>query len=172
MNQELKEKLEKVPAKTYEDFLEQIRNQEDNRTPIKKFIDDIQYIYYESGRRIEHIFARKYKLEKEHRQFGFTYWDRPRKKYTLWNPDITLAWLTLPILVRFRKADKMGCPGWLDDKEIEDVDAGSIRWDEILDEMIYAFNLCIKDEIYDIETSNRVQQGLELYGKYFRNLWD
>lgn len=169
MNEEVKEKNVGI---SYEDFLNEIKNREDNRTPIEKFIDDIQYIYYESGRRIEHIFARKYKLEKEHKQFGFTYWDRPCKKYTKWNPNSTLAWLTLPILVRFRKADKMGCPGWLDDKYVEDVDAGSIRWDEILDEMIYAFNLCIKDEIYDNETANRVQKGLELYGKYFMNLWD
>lgn len=169
MNEEVKEKNVGI---SYEDFLEKIKNEEENRTRMEKFIDNIQYLYYESGRRINYILSPKYKLEKEHKQFGFTYWDRPCKKYTKWNPNSTLAWLTLPILVRFRKADKMGCPGWLDDKAIEDVDAGSIRWDEILDEMIYAFNLCIKDEIYDNETANRVQKGLELYGKYFMNLWD
>lgn len=169
MNEEVKEKNVGI---SYEDFLEKIKNQEDNRTRMEKFIDDIQYLYYESGRRINYILSPKYKLEKEHKQFGFTYWDRPCKKYTKWNPNSTLAWLTLPILVRFRKADKMGCPGWLDDKCVEDVDAGAIRWDEILDEMIYAFNLCIKDEIYNNETANRVQKGLELYGKYFMNLWD
>lgn len=169
MNEEVKEKNVGI---SYENFLEKIKNEEENRTRMEKFIDNIQYLYYESGRRINYILSPKYKLEKEHKQFGFTYWDRPCKKYTKWNPNSTLAWLTLPILVRFRKADKMGCPGWLDDKYVEDVDAGSIRWDEILDEMIYAFNLCIKDEIYDNETANRVQKGLELYGKYFMNLWD
>jgi len=52
-------------------------------------------------------------------------------------------------------------------------------WDEVLDKMIFAMQ-AIADgswsyENEDIEEAraywNRVQEGLELFGKYFRDLW-
>ena len=169
MNQELKEKLEKVPAKTFEQFMKEHEEQLAARTPLQKAIDSVIGAYYELGRRIEHVFARKYKLEKEHRQLGYTYWDRPWKKHSVWNSDRTLAWLTLAILVRFQQANKMGHPHFGSDEANEN---GEEKWDIILGKMVKSFDLIVENEIYDNEIAAEVQEGLKLYAEYFMNLWD
>lgn len=156
-----------VNGKTFEEFMKEHEEKLAARTPLQKVIDSVIGAYYELGRRIAHVFARKYKLEKEHRQFGYTYWDRPWKKYDLWNPDSVLAWITLPILVRFRQADKMGHPYFGSDEK-----NGEEKWDIILSKMIKAFDLIIEEEIYDMETAAAVEEGLKLYAEYFMNLWD
>jgi hypothetical protein len=63
------------------------------------------------------------------------------------------------------------------------------RWDWIMDEMIFAFEELCKDdwqrEFYENKPEEmhwdkdgwtkhnaRIQKGLELFGKYYRNLWD
>ena len=58
------------------------------------------------------------------------------------------------------------------------------KWDWVLDEMIFAFeHICGEDEDWDIglwkadvvewtAVGNRVQNGLRLFGKYYRGLWD
>ena len=58
------------------------------------------------------------------------------------------------------------------------------KWDWVLDEMIFAFeHICGEDEDWDTglwkadavewtAVGNRVQNGLRLFGKYYRSLWD
>ena len=99
----------------------------------------------------------------------------------LWSLNYTIAKFTLPRLQRFKNYH-MSYPNNDDDyKSSED-------WQKILDKMIYGLQACIHiwyaeekivvdDVVYekyeDIEWDwFRVSEGLELFGKYFRDLWD
>ena len=86
-------------------------------------------------------------------------------KYDTWNLDHTLALIILPALKQFLKK-LHGYPGDLSEKQ----------WDDVLNKMIWSFEAILmeneKDDIYTIEGNNRIQEGLELFGKYYRSLWD
>ena len=134
-------------------------------------------------------------------------------KYDTWSMDDTLAPIILPMLVQL-KATTHGAPM----VDLEDVPkllhptkkqqaeynkTGSTdpkfftRWDWILDEMIWAFEMLTKDDwesdyygdwIKDESSLSghfdwtddegrkkanvRIDNGLRLFGKYFRCLWD
>ena len=50
------------------------------------------------------------------------------------------------------------------------------KWNWVLDEMIWAFE-CLNDDnlsfnLDDLEKEKRINNGLRLFGKYFRGLWD
>jgi len=97
----------------------------------------------------------------------------------LWNLDIHLAKIILPKLIAFRSMPRLGYPASLQDEN---------EWEKILDEMIFAFKYTLADaeikrkefekkygeinkENY-VKFEKRSQKGLELFGLYFRNLWD
>lgn len=82
----------------------------------------------------------------------------------LWSLDSTIAEFILPRLIEFRK-ELVGYPGNLT----------SESWAEILDKMIWSFeNLEDLDwpDGKDEEYNRKFQEGLELFGKYFRDLWN
>lgn len=95
----------------------------------------------------------------------------------LWNLDITIALFVYPRLVKFRE-DAHTFPGNMTFKE----------WQEILDKMILAFRRIIEDDCgYDLKTGGEylgydnneyqkiqeeIKEGLELFGKYLRSLWN
>lgn len=69
----------------------------------------------------------------------------------------------LPRLKRFREINN-GYPANLTEE----------KWNEIIDSMILAFELCIKDDNGDFmknEDREKVEQGLKLFGEYFQHLW-
>lgn len=85
-----------------------------------------------------------------------------------WGLNITLAKYILPRLEKFKILNTNSCP--CEFESLED-------WHEIIDKMIYSFKFIIKDElIMDIELlkieNEKVQEGLGLFAKYFRDLWD
>lgn len=84
-----------------------------------------------------------------------------------WSLDDHLAQLILPRLKRFREVHH-GFPGGEDMTEQ--------KWAETLDKMIFAFEWdCDEDRKYagfDDEEYKRVQEGHELFGKWFNALWD
>jgi hypothetical protein len=41
----------------------------------------------------------------------------------------------------------------------------------MLDKMIYAFKSIIDDEFSETTEEKKIQEGLELFGKYYRGLW-
>ena len=108
-------------------------------------------------------------------------------KYDTWSMDHTLAMIIHPMLVQL-KATTHGYPSELTEE----------RWNEILDEMIWAFEQKCKDDWEDEyygkwitdkdkilsghfdsidhdglkEHQERITQGLKLFGKYYENLWD
>lgn len=115
-----------------------------------------------------------------------------------WNMDDTLAHIILPMLKQLKET-KHSSPYVSDEdvpdylkKETEIVQGRLVfktgvarkdidenihdRWEYVLNEMIYSFEHVINkwDDVgvYSTEKHNRVQNGLELFGKYFTALWD
>lgn len=102
--------------------------------------------------------------------------------YDTWNTDTTLAMVILPVLKKLRE-HKCGAPR-VDDEDVPDniksMNAPRVesewdvdefyfkRWDYILDEMIFAFGEIVSNDCYD----ERINNGLRLFGKYYRGLWD
>ena len=107
--------------------------------------------------------------------------------YDVWNADTTLAMVICPILKKLKEQGHgSGC---VDDEDVPDDLKKSAapfveewetdnnfhkRWDYVLDEMIFAFERLSggdygQESPYDVE---RIENGLRLFGKYFRNLWD
>lgn len=80
-----------------------------------------------------------------------------------WNLDYKIAEFTLPRLKRFKELN-IGYPS----------DEGMTfkLWNEILDSMIYSFEIIINEfqETKDVDWK-AVQDGLNNFGKYYRDLW-
>lgn len=81
---------------------------------------------------------------------GFEYDD-------LYNLDCSICELIAPRLKRFKELDP-GCPCYMSFEE----------WQGILDKMIWAFENYRNNDEAD---ENRVNEGLDLFHKYFQNLW-
>ena len=105
--------------------------------------------------------------------------------YDTWSMDYTLSRIIYPMLVKF-KADAMSFPTTLDQSDVpdflqlkedlteeEEFDIYEKQWEWVLNEMIYAFDLVsnCEDSYPPLEENERMQNGLELFGKYFRHLW-
>lgn len=120
--------------------------------------------------------------------------------YDTWSMDHTLALIALPMLKQL-KATKHGVPYMdyedmpkhlqfvrreYDSRAIGDLFNGTGYnddefqrqmecWNWMLDEMIFAMENVIEDDIEyigDIQHHDRVANGLTLFGKYYRSLWD
>ncbi len=47
------------------------------------------------------------------------------------------------------------------------------EWKQILDKIIYSMEVFLKeDHVREKEVRDRVQEGFELFGKYFQSLWN
>lgn len=121
-------------------------------------------------------------------------------KEDTWSLDYTLAHIILPCLVQLKKT-KLGSP-IVDNEDVSDESLWATeeelanyqntgetdenfhnRWDHVLDEMIWAFSQYIESDEYppifykdsgdiDWESRRRMERGLQLFGKYYMNLWD
>jgi len=90
----------------------------------------------------------------------------------LWNLDHTISKNLLPRLKKFRKTTN-GIPGGVTEKQ----------WFRTLDKIIFAMDHMANDEWeYElikakntrrlIATHKKIQEGCDLFGKYFQALWD
>ena len=82
-------------------------------------------------------------------------------KWDTWSMDSTLAHVVLPMLKQL-KSTQHGHPASMSEEE----------WDNILDEMIFAFENKLKDSFLPDANSERMTNGFLLFGKHFENLWD
>jgi len=122
-------------------------------------------------------------------------------KWDTWNMDATLAHIIVPMLKQL-KATKHGAPLVYDEDVPEDLrrpagydhesystdDNWFKRWDYVMDEMIFAFESKVTnwedrivrltapapDEYWEGQEAReaRIQRGFELFGKYYKGLWD
>lgn len=70
----------------------------------------------------------------------------------------TLALIILPALKKFRETGH-GYP----------ISLTSVEWDDILDKMIYSFEVVVEDDFASSNT--KVQEGLKLFGEWYQDLW-
>lgn len=78
-----------------------------------------------------------------------------------WNLDIEISNFIVPRLKRFKKLNN-GYPG----------DMTPDEWDKIIDEMIFAHEFNIKDDLTASKSDlKRFEKGMKLFSKYYRNLW-
>lgn len=117
-----------------------------------------------------------------------------------WSADHTLATIIVPLLKQLKK-EHYGSPlsddedvpeelrsynseGYSPENEWDIDENIHKRWDWILDEIIWTFenildddweNLCYTDGDFDRvkyeEYGNRIENGLRLFGKYYRSMW-
>jgi hypothetical protein len=79
-----------------------------------------------------------------------------------WSLDHTIAKLVLPRIKRFKEVS-ICHPGHLTEQE----------WDDHLDKMIALFEFAASDDRWMLpdEAYQKHQEGLDLFAKYFWNLW-
>jgi hypothetical protein len=94
-----------------------------------------------------------------------------------WSLDHTLALIIHPALVKFKEDSiNTGHPCLKGMASCEGCTCQT-EWLEMLDKMIWSFGQITDDTVYAHDQVNykeyneRVQEGLELFGKYFRSLW-
>ena len=99
-------------------------------------------------------------------------------KYDTWSLDHTLALIILPALKQYREHHH-GSPmieGFFDEKTGETLPGLHEAWDDIIDKMIFSFEYMLlednSDKVCTKEVEDLIQEGLYLFGKYYRNLWD
>lgn len=81
----------------------------------------------------------------------------------VWNTYHLLAQCIVPRLQAFKALDKHGfCPDFRDMQE----------WNNTIQKMIDAFELTKNNSSLSDTEQAIVTEGLELFAKYYRNLWD
>ena len=82
----------------------------------------------------------------------------------VWNTDNTIAQLIVPRLQAFKALDKHGGPP--DFSEMRE-------WNNAIQKMIDAFELMkYAGRVNTKEEERTIDEGLDLFRKYFRSLWD
>ena len=77
-----------------------------------------------------------------------------------WSLYTTIASFIVPRLKRFKKVNN-GYPANLTEEE----------WDTILDKMIFSFENCDHDKLFEKEFYDKYEEGINLFAKYFMGLW-
>jgi len=105
------------------------------------------------------------------------------EEFDTWNMDVTLSHIIVPMLEQFIKnckscahIDLNDIPGVDPNIKSQDYETEFKHWQYVLGEMLFAFKF-VRDEDSFSTTSNksleaRVNNGLRLFGKYYRYLWD
>lgn len=101
-------------------------------------------------------------LIKRRIKFIFQKWFRGFSDDETWSLSDTIAKFILPRLKRFKQVT-CGYPEPLTEKE----------WDDILDKMIHSFEFLAGDHYSNDNEDDwvKVDEGLELFSKYYNNLW-
>ena len=89
-----------------------------------------------------------------------------------WSLDYTTAKYILPRLKRFKELTN-SVPSSIYQEDIR-IENQIEEWKKIIDKMILAFELVIKNGDGDILTDeeyNQIDEGLKLFAKYYLNLW-
>ena len=111
--------------------------------------------------------------------------------FDVWNLDHTLSCIIHPALIRLKET-KQGYPELWEDGMVmhhnwtrqlhfdfidEEVETKYLtdKWNTIMNKMIYSFGVIMNDglfEKYEQDEWNKIQEGLDLFAKYYTSLWD
>lgn len=81
----------------------------------------------------------------------------------VWNTDNYLAGVIAARLKAFKALDKYGhCPAF----------KGMAEWNKAIQKMIDAFELLKHITTFSEEEEKTIEEGLELFCKHYRNIWD
>ena len=81
----------------------------------------------------------------------------------VWNTYHILSQIIAPRLQSFKALEKHGyCPYF----------KGMCEWNNAIQKMIDAFELLKYAASYTEDEERRIEQGLDLFRKFYRNLWD
>ena len=81
----------------------------------------------------------------------------------VWNTDNYLAGVIADRLKAFKALDKYGhCPAF----------KGMAEWNKAIQKMIDAFELLKHITTFSEEEEKTIEEGLDMFRKHFRNLWD
>lgn len=81
----------------------------------------------------------------------------------VWNTYHTLSQIMASRLQSFKALEKHGyCPYF----------KGMCEWNNAIQKMIVAFELLKYAASYTEDEERRIEQGLDLFRKFYRNLWD
>lgn len=99
-------------------------------------------------------------MKKDKNKWSYKY-DYPIED--VWNTYHTLAREIVPRLQTFKALDKHGHPVSMKDMR---------QWNNTIQKMIDAFELMKYDSCFSGNENTTITEGLELFCKYYRNLWD
>jgi len=143
----------------------------DKKHKIQAFIKNAYYfIIWGISRRINNI---RYEIK-----WGFQRMFRGYDDTAFWGLDSYLMDIALPVLKQYKKR-KTGIP-LIKGFEKRSFKEQEIEWYRILGKMIKAFQL-MKNEDTDFRVHNKkwykkhnkqIEEGLELFARYYRGLWD
>lgn len=154
-----------VPPKNYmEDYFKKEKEFKENHK-VRYFLREAYYeCTYRTWRRIVDC--------KDEVKWAFQRAFRGYDNTAYWSLYSYLTNIALPVLRDYRK-NKHGIPSMVMRKG-ESFKKSEERWNEILDKMIYAFQVIKEDRSYinPPEVDKKVQEGLKLFGKYYQTLWD
>jgi hypothetical protein len=123
---------------------------------MKKFLYNLYDLFFLSGTtgRSWRLIKREWDLYKQRLKYDFDDSDT-------WCLATTNAQWIVPRLERFMEL-RNGHPIGLSDQE----------WDEILNKILFAFKTIAKDDCtLTYKNHEQIKEGLELYAKYYLNLW-
>lgn len=81
----------------------------------------------------------------------------------VWNTDNVLAQLIVPRLLAFKELEKHGYPPSL---------KGMREWNNAIQKMVDAFEIMKYVRVLSDDEKVTVREGLDLFCKYYLNLWD
>lgn len=81
----------------------------------------------------------------------------------IWNTETTIAAFAAPRLKAFKSLKKHGFPSEMNNER---------QWDSTIQKMIDAFEILSRPYTPSDEEDPIVEEGLDLFRKYYRNLWD
>jgi hypothetical protein len=89
--------------------------------------------------------------------------------YDLINADHTMALVIHSMMLAYQKRPG-GSPYVADEDVIEDIGNDvHVRWRWVISEIVYAFGEVVNDCVVDDDA--RIQNGINLFAKYFRGIW-
>lgn len=183
--------FEKKPVYDFEEVLKEFEIRRE-----KRFQNLLSYIYYWFHRNFEWIW--KPYIVAGYIERAWQIITRPDhwSDKDIWSLDHTVAKFTLPRLIRLKEV-KHGIPTTMFETlpegkweyTEEQTDAAKKKWDEVLDKMIWSMDYIANDREHDYYPKRsenkkegaydnlhaaefRCQEGLDLFAKHFRSLWD